>query len=163
MKYYLTLYMLVLVTGQTVFAQQANEPAAKPYKPASVQLFNEIAHMDSVMFDAFNAHDLEKLKSTFSDSLEFYHDRGGLSNFSQTMEAFKTLFERNASTGLRRSLVPGSLEVYPIKDFGALEVCLHQFCHKENGRDDCGVFKNIMLWQKKDGRWKVTRVISYDH
>ena len=131
--------------------------------PASKELYNEIARLDSVMFDAFNAHDLEKLGSTFSENLEFYHDKGGLTGFGQTMNNFKSLFEKNKNTGLRRELVKGSLEVYPIKDYGAVEICLHRFCHVENGKDDCGTFKNVMVWQKKDGLWKVTRVVSYDH
>ncbi len=133
------------------------------YSPVSIELFNEIAHMDSVMFDAFNAHDLEKLATTFSENLEFYHDKGGLSGFGQTMNNFKSLFEKNKNTGLRRELVKGSLEVYPIKDYGAVEICLHRFCHVENGKDDCGVFKNVMIWQNMKGVWKVTRVVSYDH
>ena len=33
---------------------------------------------------------------------------------------------------IRRDMV-GSLGVYPIKDFGAIEVGTHRFCHKENG------------------------------
>jgi len=126
-------------------------------------LYKEIAHMDSVMFNAFNEHNIEKLKATFSEDLEFYHDKGGLTNFTETMNNFGKLFDNNKTTGLRRDLVPGSLEVYPIKDYGAVETCLHKFCHVENGKDDCGVFKNVMVWQKKDGQWKVTRVISYDH
>jgi hypothetical protein len=119
--------------------------------------------MDSVMFDAFNAHDLDKLKTTFSEDLEFYHDKGGLADYEQTMINFKSLFEKNQQTGLRRDLVKGSLEVFPIKDYGAVETCLHRFCHVENGKDDCGVFKNVMVWQNKNGVWKVTRVVSYDH
>jgi hypothetical protein len=115
------------------------------------------------MFDAFNAHDLEKLKTIFSKNLEFYHDKGGLSDYSQTMENFKSLFDKNKNTELKRDLVKGSLEVYPIKDYGAIETCLHRFCHTENGKDDCGTFKNVMVWQNTNGAWKVTRVISYDH
>ncbi len=137
------------------------EPAK--HLPVSAELYAEIAHMDSVMFDAFTTQDLDKLKTTFSEDLEFYHDKGGLTGYEQSMENFKTLFEKNKTTGLRRELVKGSLEVYPIKDYGAIEICLHRFCHVENGKDDCGTFKNIMVWQKKDGLWKVTRVISYDH
>ena len=128
-----------------------------------IELYDEIAHMDSVMFAAFNAHDLEKLQSVFSEDLEFYHDKGGLTGYAQTMENFKKLFSTNKTTGLRRDLVKGSLEVYPIKDYGAIETCLHRFCHLENGKNDCGTFKNIMVWQLKNGQWKVTRVISYDH
>ena len=135
----------------------------KDYTAVSQELYTEIAHMDSVMFDAFNSHNLEKLKTTFSEDLEFYHDKGGLADYKQTMENFSKLFENNKTTGLRRDLVKGSLEVYPIKGYGAVETCLHRFCHVENGKDDCGTFKNVMVWQKKEGQWKVTRVVSYDH
>ena len=114
------------------------EVAAKP-APAPDELYNTIANMDSIMFAAFNAHDLDKLKTTFSEDLEFYHDKGGLSNYNQTMQNFKTLFENNKTTGLRRDLVKGSLEVYPIKDYGAVETCLHRFCHVENGKDQVEV------------------------
>jgi hypothetical protein len=136
---------------------------SKKYSLINAELYVEIAHMDSVMFDAFNAHDLEKLKTTFSEDLEFYHDKGGLSGYEQTMENFKKLFSTNKTTGLRRDLVEGSLEIYPINEYGAIEICLHRFCHLENGKNDCGTFKNIMIWQKKNEQWKVTRVISYDH
>lgn len=136
---------------------------SQKYSPASTELYADIAHMDSVMFDAFNAHDLEKLKTIFSEDLEFYHDKGGLAGYEQTMENFKKLFSTNKTTGLRRDLVEGSLEIYPIKEYGAIEICLHRFCHLENGKKDCGTFKNVMIWQKKDEQWKVTRVISYDH
>jgi Domain of unknown function (DUF4440) len=152
------LVLLLLVLSAFSGAKKTIAPANE-----KEELFKEIAHMDSVMFDAFNAHDLDKLKTTFSEDLEFYHDKGGLSDFQQAMKSFKTLFDNNTTTGLRRDLVAGSLEVYPVKDYGAIETCLHRFCHKENGKDDCGTFKNIMVWQKKDGQWKVTRVISYDH
>lgn len=133
------------------------------YVPASKELFAEIAHMDSVMFDAFNTHDLDKLMSTFDSSLEFYHDQGGVTNYEQNKINFLNAFERNKTTGLRRDIVPGSMEVYPIKDYGAIETGLHRFCHEENGKQDCGTFKFLHIWQKKSGQWKVTRVASYDH
>jgi hypothetical protein len=139
------------------------DSAENKYSPVSQELYNEIVHMDSVMFDAFNAHDLDKLKTTFSEDLEFYHDKGGLANYNQTMESFQSLFDKNQTTGMRRDLIKGSLEVYPIKDYGAVEIGEHRFCHMENGKEDCGVFKFVHTWQKKDGQWKVTRVISYGH
>jgi ketosteroid isomerase-like protein len=140
-----------------------SKESVNAYTPVSQELFAEIVHMDSVLFDAFNAHDIEKLKIVFSDSLEFYHDKGGLTGYAQSMENFKDLFERNKTTGLKRDLVKGSMEVYPIKDYGAVETGLHTFCHQENGKQDCGTFKFMHLWQKKDGQWKITRVVSYDH
>ncbi|RFS16616.1 nuclear transport factor 2 family protein [Emticicia sp. C21] len=125
------------------------------------KLYNEIAHMDSVLFNAFNTQDQETIKNVFDPSLEFYHDKGGLTNYTQNIDSFKTLFANN--NGLNRKLVEGSMEVYPVKDYGAIEVGEHTFCHKENGRDDCGTFKFLHIWQKKDGVWKITRVASYDH
>jgi hypothetical protein len=45
-------------------------------------------------------------------------------------------------------LVKGSREVYPIKDYGAIEIGAHQFRHKESGKAECGTFKFAMIWQK---------------
>lgn len=140
-----------------------NHSSEKKYSPVSPELFNEIYEQDSLMFVAFNEHNTEKLMAYFSEDLEFYHDKGGLSDYAGTSNGFKNLFLNNKTTGLRRDLIPGSMEVYPLKDFGAVATSLHRFCHKENGKDDCGTFKNIMLYKKTANGWKVTRVISYDH
>lgn len=150
-----------------LFACTCRQPVQpKPetaYIPVSQHLYDEIRYMDSLMFTAFNAHDTKQLMSCFSEDLEFYHDTGGLSDYAGTTRGFERLFAANRTTGLRRDIVPGSLEVYPISQYGAVETCLHRFCHQENGKDDCGTFKNTMIWKKTDTGWKVTRVISYDH
>ncbi|MBD0286001.1 MAG: nuclear transport factor 2 family protein [Flavisolibacter sp.] len=124
-------------------------------------LYKEIAHMDSVLFNAFNNRDMEKFKSLFTDDLEFYHDKGGLTDYQYTIESFKNTIARN--DGLRRELVKGSLEVYPIKDYGAIQIGSHTFCHNENGKQDCGTFKFVHVWKKVGTEWKIARVISYDH
>jgi len=161
-KSYLNLILLLIIISCNESPDQKKEEV-KQYVPVSQGLFAEIAHMDSVMFDAFNAHDLDKLMSTFDSSLEFYHDLGGVTNYEQNKKNFLNAFERNKTTGLKRELVPGSMEVYPIKDYGAIETGLHRFCHDEKGKQDCGTFKFLHIWQMKNGQWKVTRVASYDH
>lgn len=133
------------------------------YSPVSQELYNEIYHQDSLLFAAFNEHNTEKVMSYFSEDVEFYHDKGGVSDYAGTANGFKNLFVNNKETGLRRDLITGSMEVYPIDNFGAVATSLHRFCHKENGKDDCGTFKNIMLYKKSPAGWKITRVISYDH
>ncbi|MBD0278645.1 MAG: nuclear transport factor 2 family protein, partial [Flavisolibacter sp.] len=105
--------------------------------------------------------DMEKFKSLFTDDLEFYHDKGGLTDYQYTIESFKNTIARN--DGLRRELVKGSLEVYPIKDFGAIQIGSHTFCHNENGKQDCGTYKFVHVWKKVGTEWKIARVISYDH
>lgn len=127
----------------------------------SRELFGAIAHMDTTIFDAFNAHDNDKLMSMFTDDLEFYQDNDGLKNYQQCFGDFGKMF---ASTpDIRRDLVKDSLEVYPIKDYGAIEVGAHRFCHKEGGHEECGTFKFVMIWRKIGDSWKISRVISYGH
>ncbi len=74
-----------------------------------MELYNEIAHMDVVLFDAFNTQNLDKLKDLFTDDLEFYQDNQGLVMYTQTIQQFKRMFEQKDK--LRRELVKGSLEV----------------------------------------------------
>ena len=141
--------------------RKSSSGVTKPNVPVSKELYDTIAHMDSVLFDAFNNQDLEKLKTIFATDLEFYHDKGGLTNYSQVIENTRRLFGQN--NGLKRTLITGSLEVYPIKDYGAVEIGTHRFCHQENGKDDCGTFKFVHIWQKNSEGWRLTRVVSYDH
>ena len=124
-------------------------------------LYVEIAAMDKKLFDAFNARDIEIIGRIFDESLEFYHDHAGLTGYEATIKQTKENFSRPSS--LRRELVPGTLKVYPIKNYGAIQTGAHRFCHVEGGKADCGVFQFVHVWQKRDGEWKLTRVISYDH
>ena len=127
----------------------------------SSTLYVEIAAMDKKLFDAFNARNIEIVGNIFDETLEFYHDRAGVAGYEETMKQTKENFAQPASP--RRELVPGTLKVYPIKNYGAIQIGSHRFCHDENGKADCGVFQFVHVWQKKDGKWKLTRVISYDH
>lgn len=129
--------------------------------PSSKELHDSIARMDSSLFAAYNAHDLKKLLSGFTSDLEFYHDKDGLADYLQVSEGFRKVFDQN--NGIKRELVKGSLQVYPIRDYGAIEMGSHRFCHKENGKDDCGTFPFFMLWQNQGGQWKISRIVSYDH
>lgn len=135
-------------------------PALNP-SSASPELYDTIRKMDSLLFDGFNRQDLEVQKQIFDRDVEFYHDKGGLTRYEQVMENTKRLFAMN--NGLKRTLIAGSLEVYPIKDFGAIEIGMHRFCHRENGKDDCGTFRFLHVWKSTPAGWKLTRVISYGH
>jgi ketosteroid isomerase-like protein len=130
--------------------------------PASQELYNEIKRMDAALSDAFDASDMNKLKALFAEDLEFYQDDEGLVRYEQTMKDFESLFAQGNQ--MRRKLVEGTLEVYPIKDYGAIEVGAHQFCHLEKGKDECGTFKFVHLWRRSgEGTWKISRVVSYAH
>jgi hypothetical protein len=83
--------------------------------------------------------------------------------YDSTMAGFTRLFIQPETADMRREIVPGTLEVHPLGDFGLLEICQHRFCHTENGSEECGTFKNIMVWRKEGAGYKVSRVISYGH
>lgn len=153
---------LRLITSVFFFFLLAGSFSAKGQNTQSAcDVYQEIAHMDSVLFTAFNNRDLEKFQSLFTKDLEFYHDEGGLTGYEHTIAFLKNLKESNSQ--LKRALVKGSLEVYCIKDYGAVQIGAHTFCHPENGRLDCGTFKFVHVWKKINNDWKISRVISYDH
>ena len=130
-------------------------------KKVDSALYLQITYMDSVLFNAFNSRDTATFKNLFTQDLEFYHDKSGLTGYDQTVEFMRSTVRNN--NGLKRDLVPGTLEVYPIPNYGAMEIGSHTFCHTENGKQDCGTFKFVHIWKKTGNEWKITRVISYGH
>ena len=149
-----TLILSMLMT-LSVAAQEKKVASTSP------DLFKEIERADSLMFQAFNTQDMSAFKAMFTEDLEWFQDNGGLIPYKTVFENFGNTF-RNENK-LSRELVKGSLEVYPIKDYGAIQIGRHQFKHMENGKLEIGTFKFLMIWQKKDGKWRISRVISYDH
>jgi ketosteroid isomerase-like protein len=126
-------------------------------------LFRTLASLDSALFEAFNSCDLETFASFFTDDLEFYHDKGGLTRGRQ---ALVDSIKNNICGKTRRDLMTGTLEVHPMDGYGALQIGSHRFCDvklKQCDGKSGGVGKFMHLWQNKDGAWKITRVISYDH
>jgi len=149
-----TLITMALFTVPVAQIQAQTGAAADP-------LFRTIQSLDTQLFDAYNHCDLEKFGSLLADDLEFYHDKSGL---SRGREALVEGVKNNICGKVTRELVPGTLEVYPIANYGAVESGIHRFHHpgRENS-ESVGESKFIHLWQNKDGAWKVTRVISFDH
>ena len=79
-----------------------------------------IATLDSAAFDAFNHCDapgqLDKYASFFAPDVEFYHDLGGV---TWTRDDMIAQTKQNVCGKFQRELVPGTLKVWPIKDYGA--------------------------------------------
>jgi len=133
----------------------------KKVAATSKELYDEIAKMDSILFDAFNKQDMYKFKLLFTDDLEWFQDNGGLIPYKTVFENFESTFKKEFK--LTRQLVKSSLEVYPIKDYGAIETGMHQFRHIENGKEETGTFRFVMIWKKTSNQWQISRVISYGH
>jgi hypothetical protein len=152
-KILLLLPLLAAIVRVDAQAPQSTKP--------SDELFRTISSLDSALFDSYNRCDLEKFGTFFMEDVEFYHDQGGVTLGRQNLtEAVK----KNICGKVRRDLVPGTLEVYPMHGYGAVEMGVHRFRPpKAEQSEPTGEAKFIHLWQHKEGAWKITRVISYDH
>ena len=148
-------FLISLLVTISVSAQE------KKVAPTSLELYKEIERADSILFQAFNRQDMATFKAMFTKDLEWFQDNGGLIPYKTVFENFGNTFKNENK--LSRVLVKESLEVHPLKGYGAIETGSQQFRHFENGKEEVGTFKFLMIWNKKDGQWKISRVVSYDH
>lgn len=132
-------------------------------EPADKQLTATITALDFAVFDAFNrcseAEQLAKHASYFDENVEFYHDNGGVTWNRDTMLANTAKY---VCGNFRRELIPGSLQVHPVKGFGAITQGSHRFCQFATNTCD-GLADFTMIWREQDGNWQLTRVLSYGH
>ena len=146
--------------------------AAQTAGPAPTQqLTDEIAAADAKFFSAFfDRCDLDTLRSMLTDDFEMFHDKGGrtaaspkemLSGLAGTCARQKTGEDYRA----RRELVAGSLKVYPLNNYGAIEIGEHRFYQLLPGKPEklVEVSQFTQIWKKDGELWKLARVLSYDH
>jgi hypothetical protein len=127
------------------------------YTPVDKELYDEILEMDEKFFNAYNNCDLETQASIYSDSIEFFHDKGGLmTSKEQIIEGTKN----NICGKVTRELVEGSVEVYPINDYGAVQTGYHKFFNNQEPNAESIPSKFIAIWRNENGIWKMTKVIS---
>ncbi len=149
--------------GLAVFGSVAGAQDVPPLDKiqSQAELDKAIATLDAPLFDSYNKCDLEKFASYFTENVEFYHDQGGL---TLGRAALTESVKKNICGKVTRELVPGTLQVFYMKGYGAIEMGVHRFHHP--GHEDTegvGEGRFVHLWQYKDGAWKITRVLSYDH
>jgi ketosteroid isomerase-like protein len=124
----------------------------------SKDFYDNMVYLDSLFFDAYNHCNIAVMDSLMSEDLEFFHDQGGFSNSKkQTMDAVR----KNICGKVTRELLKGSIEVYQIKDYGAVQIGFHGFHNnqeKETGETHFSKF--VHIWRLQNNRWRITRVIS---
>jgi CubicO group peptidase (beta-lactamase class C family)/ketosteroid isomerase-like protein len=129
--------------------------------PAGKRLQAEILVQDARLFDAFNRQDVAEMGRVFSERLEFFHDRTGLTGHADNMRLLAENFKRKPS--VQRELVPGSTEVFALGEFGAMQSSTHLFCRTEAGKKSCEAYRFMHVWERTGGGWRLLRVVSYDH
>ena len=164
MKRFNLLLVLSLALAGPLSAQRAG--------PAQTQaLTDEIAAADLALFSAFfDRCDIDALKGMVTDDFEMFHDKNGymtksgkefIDGIAGTCARQKTGEDYRA----RRELVPGTLKVYPLNNYGAVEVGVHRFYQLLPGKPEklVEVSQFTQVWKKEATGWKLSRVVSYDH
>jgi len=114
--------------------------------------------MDSELFEAaFVTCNAAKFRALFTDDAEFYHDRTGAS-FGDAVRTLKSCPKDN---GVTRTLVQGSLEVYPMQGYGAIQIGKHVFAKSGEPGSEAAQF--VHLWKREGDTWRLARVLSFDH
>jgi hypothetical protein len=124
-------------------------------------LYQTITQLDADVFGAMNRCDMDKFSSYWAEDLEFYQDKDGLSIGRKPMV---DTTRNNVCGKFVRELVPGSIEVHAIPNYGAIEIGIHRFLHpyaQDHGVIGEARFMNV--WRLKDGHWQITRAFSYGH
>ncbi|WP_136468506.1 nuclear transport factor 2 family protein [Flagellimonas onchidii] len=139
----------------------------KSYAQKSGELYNTISKLDSTFFKALNDCDLEKYESFLAFDYEFYHDKQGLTVSKGNEMKSMNLFcgEQRERQQIKRKLINGSLEVYPIHNYGAIESGEHIFhlVMDDNTTKPISKAKFTSIWRLDNKEWKLARTISYDH
>jgi ketosteroid isomerase-like protein len=147
----------LLLTPDDCYSQSAQAQRAHPEESLDTVVFS----LDTALFDAVNHCELSKVGSFFAADAEFLHDRASP---LYGREAIVASIRENLCGKVQREIVPGSIEVYPLKDYGAVQIGIHRFLHP--GSQDHGVVgeaKFVHVWKHEPDGWKITRVISYAH
>ncbi len=151
-----SLFTILFFISACSSVKPAKQVGLEAYTPESKPLHDTIALMDSIFFHAYNTCKLDVFESMISDDLEFYHDMGGLTTSKKELvEAIKN----NICGKVTRELLEGSIEVYPIPNYGAVQMGAHRFINiRESGPSRFSKF--VHTWHRENGQWKLARVIS---
>lgn len=134
------------------------------------QLTAIILHRDSLFWQAYNTCEVDAMRNFFTDDIEFYHDKGGVTT---GLDAFITATRKGIcgsdTIRIRREIIAATVHVFPMRMSGVIYGAIlsgdHQFYVKTGSKPEFldGQAKFTHLWLLKDGAWKMSRVLSYDH
>jgi ketosteroid isomerase-like protein len=185
-QYFLNTGTFVKRNGEwrAVAWQATREPEAAPARPAQQAPVNltpgavarpglaeEIRAADAAFFRAFfDTCDVDAVRRFVTDDFEMFHDKGGRVSASgaEFVKAAEDKCRRQAEGTdflSTRKLLPESLKVYPINDYGAISTGTHEFFAVKPGEPDrlteTGQF--TIVWKEENGQWRLARALSFDH
>ncbi|MEM6687504.1 MAG: DUF4440 domain-containing protein, partial [Bacteroidota bacterium] len=147
-----------LFFSEITFSQTSNS--------ATNTLEETILALDAEFWNVYNTCDVDNFKKFLTDDLEFYHDKGGLTETSDTLVTLvKNGLCSDPNTKLRREAIAGSVKVFPLNKYGAIITGEHLFYLTEHNKSERLVesAKFTHVWKNENGTWRMSRVLSYDH
>jgi hypothetical protein len=135
----------------------------------SKNLSHTILYGDSLFWMAYNQCDVEGMAKYFTEDVEFYHDKGGItSGLQNEVAVIKKNLCGNENFRLRREAVKETIDIFPMRSegviYGAIISGEHNFYIIENEKERLdGHARFLNLWILKEGVWKMSRILSYDH
>ncbi len=133
-------------------------------------LTSTILLKDSLFWVAYNNCDIEIMQQFFTDDIEFYHDKGGLTLGRENLiRSVRKNLCGNGNLKLRREAIKESIKVFFLQGsdtiYGAIISGEHVFYILEKGKEARldGLAKFTNVWILTDNVWRMSRVLSYDH
>lgn len=134
------------------------------------QVIKTLTENDSLFWQGYNSCNMDLMDRFLADDLEFYHDQGGIILGPEGMKkSMQQNICKDPNHKVRRELVPGTLEVFLLRDgqtiYGAILSGEHYFYNSYGGQKETkdGIARFTNLWLLKDGNWKMNRILSFDH
>ncbi|WP_421978579.1 DUF4440 domain-containing protein [Roseivirga seohaensis] len=155
-----------LLLSVIIFLFSSSELRAQSIPNNQDELKQVILHFDSLFWESYNTCDVKNMGKLLTDDIEFYHDKNGLTTSKRgLLESISSGLCANENSKLRRAAVEGSVKVYPMNNYGAIILGEHIFYVNETGKDEYAEGKALFthLWKFENGKWKMARIISYDH
>lgn len=128
------------------------------YIVANQALHDTIVALDKLYWEAYNKGDSTTLFNLMADDHEFYHDIGGPTFSKEKMKVRLKNFI-NQDEGVVGKTVEGTIEVYEMPDYGALQLSYRRFYDKKNPEWTAPA-RAIVLWKKTPHGWLRSRVFS---
>ena len=155
------LVLSILFTATLLAFWPRSASAAEANESGSAEdLRAQLVRQDRLLFDAlFVECDAARANAFYTDDVEFYDDRSGLSVGDEVRESSRRLAENcPADHGVRRVLLEETVEVHPLEGYGAVEMGTHHFVERGAATSTVGRF--IHTWKRVGDEWKLARIIS---
>ena len=124
---------------------------------------------DTAFWQVYNACETAKFRAFFTDDVEFYHDRGGVTLGLDALDTALATKLCGGDTRLRREAVEDTVRASLLRDgdtvYGAILEGEHRFYVKPPGKPEFldGRARFTHLWRYANGTWTMSRVLSYAH